>query len=60
MGIHTYCYVYYVNQGGGIPLQLVLPGGPLREFFHLLLSEIAQNNTCFVGKQWHVFQSTTW
>ena len=23
MGIHTYCYVYYVNQGGGIPLQSV-------------------------------------
>ena len=25
-------------------------GGPLREFFHLLLSEIAQNNTLFCGK----------
>ena len=24
MGICTYCYVYYVNQGGGIPLQSVL------------------------------------
>ena len=24
MGIHTYCYVYYINQGGGIPLQSVL------------------------------------
>ena len=24
MGIHTYRYVYYVNQGGGIPLQSVL------------------------------------
>ena len=24
MGIRTYCYVYYVNQGGGIPLQSVL------------------------------------
>lgn len=24
-------------------------GGPLREFFHLLLSEIAQNNTLFCG-----------
>ena len=24
MGIRTYCYVYYVNQGGGIPLRSVL------------------------------------